>query len=430
MVKYTADTSGAFTAATAGTDYQAPLTLTTTGTSGAATLIANTLNIPQYTGGGGGSPGGANTNIQYNDSSAFGGDANFTWDKTAKSHVVTSNSSAALAVGLNGATNPAFTIDASTASSASGLVLKSAATGGITTLTTTDSGSNAPLDIITKGTGGLRMLGGGVGGTGAVTINGGSLQFTNSGTAYFTVGSTARTLTFAPFAGAITTNTGHVIFTAPADTSLTAGANTRNFFIDNSTNARSHSTGALALTDDVAITGGTDNYVGASTQTIGDVLNIGSKNCGTNGTCTNLYGIYHATRAITGTAGNSAVIHVEADSGATTNNAIEAVGASQFAGAINPNIAQTTLSGTTSGNVVWSEPLQGSADKKFVAHAAAYVNNTVTNQTITYTTPFTVTPTIVTNDTGLTVTTTTTTLTITAPNNATAFSGNIIVEAY
>jgi hypothetical protein len=48
--------TSAFTAATAGTDYQAPITLTTTGTSGAATFVGNTLNIPQYSGGGGGSP--------------------------------------------------------------------------------------------------------------------------------------------------------------------------------------------------------------------------------------------------------------------------------------------------------------------------------------------------------------------------------------
>jgi len=44
----------AISAATAGTDYQAPLSLTTTGNSGAATLVGNTLNIPVYTGGGGG----------------------------------------------------------------------------------------------------------------------------------------------------------------------------------------------------------------------------------------------------------------------------------------------------------------------------------------------------------------------------------------
>lgn len=39
-----------FSAASAGTDYQAPITLTTTGTSGAATFISNTLNVPQYAG--------------------------------------------------------------------------------------------------------------------------------------------------------------------------------------------------------------------------------------------------------------------------------------------------------------------------------------------------------------------------------------------
>lgn len=33
-------------------------------------------------GGGGGTPGGADTNVQFNDASAFGGDADFTWDKT------------------------------------------------------------------------------------------------------------------------------------------------------------------------------------------------------------------------------------------------------------------------------------------------------------------------------------------------------------
>lgn len=43
----------AISAASAGTDYQAPITLTTTGTSGAATFSGNTLNIPQYSGGGG-----------------------------------------------------------------------------------------------------------------------------------------------------------------------------------------------------------------------------------------------------------------------------------------------------------------------------------------------------------------------------------------
>lgn len=49
-----ANNFGALQNAVAGTDYQAPITLTTTGTSGAATFVANTLNIPQYSAGAGG----------------------------------------------------------------------------------------------------------------------------------------------------------------------------------------------------------------------------------------------------------------------------------------------------------------------------------------------------------------------------------------
>ena len=44
-----ANGSGVVSAAVAGTDYQAPITLTTTGATGAATLTSNTLNIPIYT---------------------------------------------------------------------------------------------------------------------------------------------------------------------------------------------------------------------------------------------------------------------------------------------------------------------------------------------------------------------------------------------
>jgi len=59
------------TFAVAGTDYQSPITLTTTGTSGAATFIGNTLNIPQYSGGGGGS--GTVTSVSVTSANGFAG---------------------------------------------------------------------------------------------------------------------------------------------------------------------------------------------------------------------------------------------------------------------------------------------------------------------------------------------------------------------
>lgn len=47
------------------------ITLTTTGSSGAATLVGTVLNVPQYSGGG--TPGGSTTQLQYNNAGAFAG---------------------------------------------------------------------------------------------------------------------------------------------------------------------------------------------------------------------------------------------------------------------------------------------------------------------------------------------------------------------
>lgn len=50
------------------------VTITPTSGTGTVTITASS--------GGGGSPGGSNTQVQFNDSSAFGGDSAFTWTKT------------------------------------------------------------------------------------------------------------------------------------------------------------------------------------------------------------------------------------------------------------------------------------------------------------------------------------------------------------
>ena len=65
--------------------------------SGAGAWSAVTYSGLTFSGGvltataSGGTPGGSNTQIQFNDSSAFGGDADLTWDKTYKRLTVNGN---------------------------------------------------------------------------------------------------------------------------------------------------------------------------------------------------------------------------------------------------------------------------------------------------------------------------------------------------
>lgn len=60
---------------------QAPISLTTTGSSGAATFSGNVLNIPNYAGGST-TPGGSDTQIQYNNAGAFGATSFLTYQTT------------------------------------------------------------------------------------------------------------------------------------------------------------------------------------------------------------------------------------------------------------------------------------------------------------------------------------------------------------
>ena len=82
-------------------------------------------------------------------------------------HTITSASATALAVGLNGATNPAFVVNASTALQAAGLKITGAATGGTVAVAAIDSGSNTNVTINAKGSG---TIGIGTVSTGAITL--------------------------------------------------------------------------------------------------------------------------------------------------------------------------------------------------------------------------------------------------------------------
>lgn len=86
---------------------------------------------------------------------------------TSTAHTITSASASALTVGLNGATNPALQVDASTATSATGLKVKSAAAAGGLALSVITSGTNENLTIDAAGSGTITV--GGIS-TGAITL--------------------------------------------------------------------------------------------------------------------------------------------------------------------------------------------------------------------------------------------------------------------
>jgi hypothetical protein len=98
---------------------------------------------------------------------SFGGAITGITTLASGAHTITSASANALAVGLAGTTNPAFNVDASTASSATGINIKSAAAGGGVALAAISSGTNEALSINAKGSGAIAI---GSVSTGAVTI--------------------------------------------------------------------------------------------------------------------------------------------------------------------------------------------------------------------------------------------------------------------
>lgn len=76
---------------------------------------------------------------------------------TGNGLTLTTASATALAVGLNGATNPALLVDASTASSATGVKVVSAAAAGGVAVSAISSGTNESMKIDAKGTGTLTL---------------------------------------------------------------------------------------------------------------------------------------------------------------------------------------------------------------------------------------------------------------------------------
>jgi len=163
----------AVSAAVANTDYQSPITLTTTGTSGAATFNGTTLNIPNYTSGGG-TPGGSDTQLQYNNAGAFGGITGATTDGTIttfssgnlKASDVTASGSGGIAlknsggtsiisIGSGGGTNATIAAPTNIGSNSADYIQIAGNTGS-TTQTATGSSTDININLIPKGTGRLQ----------------------------------------------------------------------------------------------------------------------------------------------------------------------------------------------------------------------------------------------------------------------------------
>lgn len=92
---------------------------------------------------------------------------------TPAATTITATNANALVVGQTGATNPAFQVDTSTASSATGVKVKSAAAAGGVAVSAISSGANESLTLDAKGTGTVTIAGVS---TGIVSIGRGAVK--------------------------------------------------------------------------------------------------------------------------------------------------------------------------------------------------------------------------------------------------------------
>jgi len=255
---------------------------------------------------------------------------------------VSSAAAAALAVGPNGNTNPAFRVVANVGSAATGLSVTGNAAGSGVTLTALSSGANENIRINPKGTGGI-----GVNTDSAAMLhvradasnngirvdsNSSVIQgiFTSDGSSLLLGGQTAHTLdimtnttsrlsltspgyaTFNSDAAASGTPTVWTL-TAPAHTGLTASAEAVDVNINLARDVQ-HATGALTLQRGMRIQGATYSFVAASTLTDAITLDVSSPAAGTNATITNSYAI----RALASAAGHVPLL-VSGNSAATAD---------------------------------------------------------------------------------------------------------------
>ena len=94
-----------------------------------------------------------------------------------------------------------------------------------------------------------------------------------------------------------------------------------------------------------------------------------------------------------------------------------------------PNATQSTLTGTSAGSAISSQPINGASYKVFLVELAGYENTTVTAQTITFPTAFSVSPLLASQPTSFGATVSATTLTLPV-SMASPVTGWIFIVGY
>jgi hypothetical protein len=407
-----------------GNAANAPTSLTTTGSSGAATLSGGVLNVPNYgsaakvtsvTGDGTFYTNSASVNavtLALGNAPANSVWGNATGTSAAPGYtavpsvnsmtvantltvngnavistnlVVSGTSANVIAVGQNGSTNPAFSVNSNTASSVTGINITSNIAGSGVAVTTTSSASNEALTISSLGTGALVISSP----TGTNTLgnsNSGNviLSTATAASVLMQFGATTRdtnTGTSYSFAPAISAAAATVRFllTPAADTTLTASTEAPFFKI--ATASRQHATGTVTLQRDNIIQGATHTAVAASTFTDTAALALTLPLGGTNATLTNAHGLLIQSASLTGVT-NGYGINVSASTNATNNYAAKFVGP-----VVNGGTALVAAGGTGNGSVTPTMAgAQNGGTISFTTTGTPAASATVA--TVTYSSPF------------------------------------------
>lgn len=286
----------AISAAVAGTDYQAPITLTTTGTSGASTFTSNTLNIPQYQAAG-------------NYISSLTADGTASGPGAAALTLATVNSN----VGSFGSASSVMTqsVNAKGLTTAAASVSIQIAESQVTNLTTDLAGKQGTLTLTTTGTSGASTLIGntlnipqytGSGGSGTVTTV--SVVSANGLAGTVANSTTTPAITLSTSVTGIVKGNGTTFSAATSGTDYAPGTSANTTGLVKSTTSTGALTTAVAGTDYQApISLTTTGSSGAATF-IGNVLNIPQyTGSGGSGTVTTVSVV--SANGFTGTVANA-----------------------------------------------------------------------------------------------------------------------------